>query len=204
MCGRYFFQLEEGFAFYKLKKKMDQLAFFEYATEEVFPSNQALVLISNQHNDYTLDVMKWGIIGYKGTLLINARSEGIEAKKTFQPMLDKRCLIPCNGFYEWIKKGKQKQKVYIQKKGEPLIYMAAIYNQKKEFVIVTGESQNEMKNVHGRTPIMIHEDQIASYLADDLSFEVDNEHLTFSMEKQKKKSEQEQLALFDAHEDEQA
>lgn len=202
MCGRYFFQLEEGLEFYKLKKKLDQLALFEYAREEVFPSNQALVLVSDQQDDYTLDVMKWGITGYKGNLLINARSEGIEEKKTFQPMLDKRCLIPCNGFYEWIKKGKQKQKVYIQKQGEPLVYMAAIYNENKEFVIVTGESQHEMSKIHGRTPIMISEHQINSYLSDQISFKVENDNLAFHKAELKQKSEQ--LDLFSIDQDEEA
>lgn len=199
MCGRYFFELAEGMAFYKLKKKIDQLALFEYAREEVFPSNQALVLVSDEHDDYTLDVMKWGITGYKGNLLINARSEGIEDKRTFQPMLDKRCLIPCNGFYEWMKTGKQKQKIYIRKKDEPLVYMAGIYNKDKEFVIVTGESQQEMKEVHGRTPIMISEEQISSYFADDISFEVDNASLTFTKAEPKHKTKQ--LGLFSFEEE---
>lgn len=200
MCGRYFFELRELPAFARLKQKIEQQALFEYAREEVFPSNSALVLVDGQE-DYELDVMKWGIEGPYGRL-INARSEGIEKKKTFRPMLSKKCLIPCNGFYEWVKVGKQKQKILIQREDAPLFYLAGIYNEQKEFVIVTGESVKEMKDIHDRTPILMLEDQIPLYLQDELEFQVDNEHLIFTAVDNRKPLviEKRQLSLFDEEE----
>lgn len=178
MCGRYFFQLKDHKAFQKLRKKLEQMALFEYAKEEVFPSQQALVLVAGGQ-DYQLNVMKWGIQGFKSNLLINARSEGIHEKKTFRPMLSKRCLIPCNGFFEWVSVGSKKEKIFIHKQDEPLVYLAGIYNEQKEFVIVTGESVLEMKSIHNRTPIMVKEEQIPQYLQGKLTFEVDNNDLLF-------------------------
>lgn len=200
MCGRYFFELRELPAFARLKQKIEQQALFEYAREEVFPSNSALVLVDGQE-DYELDVMKWGIEGPYGRL-INARSEGIEKKKTFRPMLSKKCLIPCNGFYEWVKVGKQKQKILIQREDAPLFYLAGIYNEQKEFVIVTGESVKEMKDIHDRTPILMLEDQIPLYLQDELEFQVDNEHLIFTAVDSRKPPvvKKRQLSLFDEEE----
>lgn len=199
MCGRYFFALQDTPAFAKLKRKIEQQALFEYAQEEVFPSNDALVLISGQ-GDYQLDVMKWGIKGAYGQL-INARSEGIEKKKTFAPLLQQRCLIPCNGFFEWVKTGKRKQKVYIRRQDTPLFYLAGIYNQQHEFVIVTGEAEDEMKKVHDRTPIILQEAQIPLYLQEELAFTVDNDQLQFTaIEPAKPKEETsniDQLSLFD-------
>ena len=166
----------------------------------MFPSNSALVLVDGQE-DYELDVMKWGIEGPYGRL-INARSEGIEKKKTFRPMLSKKCMIPCNGFYEWVKVGKQKQKILIQREDAPLFYLAGIYNEQKEFVIVTGESVKEMKDIHDRTPILMLEDQIPLYLQDELEFQVDNEHLLFTAVDNRKSPviEKRQLSLFDEEE----
>lgn len=197
MCGRYFFELKELPAFARLKQKIEQQALFEYAREEVFPGNQALVLVNGQ-KDYALDVMKWGIEGPYGKL-INARSEGIEKKKTFRPMLSQKCLIPCNGFYEWVKVGKQKQKIFIQREDAPLFYLAGIYNEQKEFVIVTGESGGLMKEVHERTPILMLEDQIPLYLQDELEFYVDNECMTFTAVDTPLKGikKERQLSLFD-------
>ena len=56
--------------------------------------------------------------------------------------------------------------------------VAGIYNEHKEFVIVTGESVRQMKDIHDRTPILMLEDQIPLYLQDELEFQVDNERLT--------------------------
>lgn len=200
MCGRYFFHLEECTAFMKLKKKIEEQALFEYAKEEVFPSNAALVLIPDDKDTYKLDVMHWGITGMKGTLIINARSEHITEKRTFQPMVENRCLVPCNGFYEWEKQGMKKNKVAICKRQTPLFYLAGIYNNKKEFVIVTGTSKGEMHTLHTRTPIIISEHQIALYFAKKHGFTVDNEDLMFV--RQDPKAMQVQLDLFANQEDE--
>lgn len=200
MCGRYFFHLEEHSAFIKLKKKLEQMNLFEYASDEVFPSNKALVLIDDKHHDYTLAIMKWGIEGCKGNLLINARSERIDEKKTFKTMLNQRCLIPCNGFFEWTKKAKQKQKIYVRMQDEPLFYLAGIYNRDKEFVIITGESQNNMRDIHARTPIILHEGEVIPYLSGNSPFEVDNEHLVLIKAEQNRKKHMEQLDLFNLDE----
>lgn len=178
MCGRYFFQLQDHPSFSILKKLIEQQSLFEYAKEEVFPSQNAIVILANG-DDYALDVMKWGIKGFQGKVLINARSETIFEKKTFQKMAAQRCLIPCNGFFEWQKRGSYKQKIFIHKKNDPLLYLAAIYNQEHEFVIVTGESENEMKAIHNRTPLLIKEDDITPYLQLQLEFTVDNVNLLF-------------------------
>ena len=194
MCGRYFFEIDQLPEFHILKKKIDQLALFEYAQEEVFPGNHALVLLPDE-DDFTLDVMKWGIKGFHGNTLINARSETISEKKTFSSMRSRRCLVPANGFFEWVKRGKKKQKVYIRKGQDPVMYLAGIYNEQKEFVIVTGESQQEMKEIHDRTPIILREDQIPLYLMEQLDYPVDNDNLTFTTEEVKQQHEQ--LGLFD-------
>ena len=80
MCGRYYFAFEDSVPFQRLQSKVEQKALFEYAREEVFPSQKALVLTRGE-NDYDVDVMKWGMEGYQGKRLINARKEGIEQKK---------------------------------------------------------------------------------------------------------------------------
>ena len=92
-------------------------------------------------------------------------------------------MIPCNGFYEWVKTGNGKQKIYIRKQDMPLFYLAGIYNEKKEFVIVTGEASDAMAQIHNRTPIILCEEQIISYLQEELAFQVDNEDLLFIKEK---------------------
>lgn len=177
MCGRYYFSLEDIADSALLKKKISQMSISNFAQREIFPSQQALVLIEGE-DVFQVKVMKWGIKNYQGSLLINARNEGIDQKRTFSPMLSHRCLIPCNGFYEW----KNKKKVFIYEKEEPLFYLAGIYNEQDEFVIITGEAQKDMKHVHHRTPLIYHEKDIQRYLSLDCEFAVDNDNLGFRLE----------------------
>ncbi len=63
--------------------------------------------------ELVMDVMRWGLIpSYAKTdsmsgqpLLINARSETVNQKSAFKRLVERnRCIIPCDGFYEWEKK----------------------------------------------------------------------------------------------------
>src|SRR5690242_2552632 len=63
-----------------------------------------------------LSLVRWGLIpswakdmsGSAG--MINARSETAATKPAFRdPMKFRRCLVPADGFYEWLRKEKTKQ-----------------------------------------------------------------------------------------------
>lgn len=165
MCGRYFFQMENDHAaFQHLWDHWNHNAFDTFQQGEVFPTQQALVLLPNDHHDYSLAVMKWGFHGYQNRLIINARSEGIQEKYTFRPFVNNRCVIVANGFYEWQRNGKTKTKYYIQFAQAPLVYMAGIYNNDQNFVIITKEADHEMAKIHHRMPILMSESQMLSYL----------------------------------------
>lgn len=179
MCGRYYFHLKgNDDEIEEIRKRVQQFRLFDFVEGEVFPTQNALVLVQGKHAIEPA-IKPWGIHGYQDKLIINARMEGIEQKRTFEPHLKNRCVVLCNGFYEWVKQGTKKDKIYITKKERPLLYMAGIYNQKQEFVIVTGASSNTMKQIHERTPILLSRDQIDAYLRNELPFTVDNNDLIF-------------------------
>ena len=63
-----------------------------------------------------LSLMRWGLIpswakdSSAATRMINARSETACTKPAFRDALSsRRCLIPADGFYEWVRTGKSKQ-----------------------------------------------------------------------------------------------
>lgn len=178
MCGRYFFQLDENVS-PLLQEQLTQLALFDFQQGEIFPSQKILVLRQDHFAQPCPDVMKWGMIGYQGKRIINARMEGMDQKAIFRPWLSHRCAIFANGFYEWTNYRKAKEKIYICKEQENLIYLAGIYNDKGECVIVTGEAQGEMTRIHHRTPIIMNECTMRNYLAQQIDFIVDNEHLAY-------------------------
>ena len=165
MCGRYFFQMEQDqAAFQHLWDHWNTNELDTFQEGEVFPTQQALVLLPSIPHDYSLTVMKWGIHGYQNRLIINARSVGIQEKYTFRPYIHNRCVIVANGFYEWQRNGHAKTKYYIQFDQEPLMYMAGIYNSEQAFVIITKEAQNEMARIHHRMPILMNKSQMLAYL----------------------------------------
>lgn len=197
MCGRYYFDLESSYEeFIKLQISWDLFADLEFATHEVFPSQNALLLIAK--DDRLIPrVMKWGITSAKRTCLINARGETITSRPTFKRMLDQRCVVLANGFYEWKENGKHKDKIYIQNEDHSLMYLAGIYNEQNEFVIVTAESKNDMAKVHDRTPIIYHRDEMKQYLRKGLPYDEDNHNLIFeNLSLHKKSNIQESFDLF--------
>ena len=68
---------------------------------------------------------------------------------------------------------------FITKKEKTLQYLAGFYNQRDEFVIITGASQNMMKNIHERTPIMLSYKAAEAYLQGGYPLLVDNDDLIF-------------------------
>jgi len=95
----------------------------------VAPSQQILTIGSNGGKRIGI-TMKWGLvpswskdskIGYK---MINARAEGIDQKPSFKtPFKRKRCLIVCDGFYEWKKEGENKQPFrFVMEDGRPFAF----------------------------------------------------------------------------------
>ncbi len=112
MCGRFSLATD----IYRIQEQFN----FEFNDEvtinprfNVAPSQQILTIGSNGGKRIGI-TMKWGLvpswskdsrIGYK---MINARAEGIDQKPSFKtPFKRKRCLIVCDGFYEWKKKEKK-------------------------------------------------------------------------------------------------
>lgn len=172
MCGRFYFNLENRQEFENLKLKLQESKIINYSKHEIFPSQSSLVLVKGEKG-YEVKVMKWGFHTDRGYFLINARSESIEKKTSFSPYLKHRCLIPCNGFYEW----KHKQKHFIEEEQTSLFYLAGIYNDVNEFVIVTGQSEYDMACIHERTPIIINKKEIIPYLNNKYGFHVYNDNI---------------------------
>ncbi|MEG1253174.1 MAG: SOS response-associated peptidase family protein [Erysipelotrichaceae bacterium] len=179
MCGRYYFDFEE--AYHKLSK-MDidcSKLSFDISKEEIFPTQNVLVLLKEKDKIIPA-IKKWGILGYQGNLLINARNETIKEKPTFSKLLDQRCIIIASGFYEWKKQGTKKAKIYIKKENAPILYMAGIYNEKNEFVIITVQSKGDMARVHERSPLLLDERAMKHYLFHE-SYAIDESKLLFTL-----------------------
>lgn len=172
MCGR--FPLDASIDViierYKAKNTVEFLP-----KEEIFPTNVAPVVINNGNNE--IRMMKWGFVfDFTKNPLINARAESVDIKHSFKySFLNKRCIIPVTGFYEWenVDGKKIKRKIFIQ---EDIFSLAGLYNTFRDkdgnpyeaFTIITTEANEDMKKIHQRMPVILPKDVEGLWL--DTSF----------------------------------
>ena len=88
----------------------------------------------DRDGDRQLSMLRWGLIpvwskkpniGYS---LINARSETVASKPAFRAAYRaRRCLIPADGFYEWVRRGSVKQPYLIGRKDGGMMAFAGLW-----------------------------------------------------------------------------
>jgi putative SOS response-associated peptidase YedK len=126
-----------------------------------------------------ITTFKWGLVpswskdpktGYK---MINARSESITQKPSFSvPFQRRRCVVPSNGFYEWMKDGANKIPHFVHRTDDHIMSFAAIYDRWKypdgkdlfTYSIITTSANDTIKHVHDRMPVVLGKDQIKDWL----------------------------------------
>ncbi len=158
--------------------------FHLHSNRDLRPTDETL-LITNQNEKIATTRSSWGIKpAWSKQLLINAKSETISDKATFKKAFEQhRALVVCSGWYEWKDEGgAKKQKYLIQHSLKQPMLMAAVCfpappsNQKanhkvnqegSQFVTITTAPNEKLKHVHHRMPLLIHSDEIDSWLLGD-------------------------------------
>lgn len=167
MCGRYRF-LDEDDVFMNIVNELGQ----KYPDSpikmgDIFPTNSAPILLA-ENDRLVPELSVWGFPKYTGSgVIINARSETAPEKKTFrESLLNRRCLIPSSGFYEW---DAQKNKHLFNLPGEQTLYIGGIYKETdgvRRYVILTTEANDSMKEIHSRMPIIVPKANLPQWVFD--------------------------------------
>ncbi|KAF9891982.1 hypothetical protein FE257_002946 [Aspergillus nanangensis] len=117
---------------------------------------------------YKLQSMRWGLIPFwtkrqpdYGSLMrtINCRDDSlIEDRGMWTSMKRrKRCVVVCQGFYEWLKKGpggKEKIPHFIKRKDGDLMYLAGLWDC-VSYEVITTSSNPYLKFIHDRMPVIL-------------------------------------------------
>ena len=121
------------------------------------------------HNEQ-LHSWSWGLIpswskdDKRRAGLINARIETVDEKPSYRSLLGRRqCIIPCNGWFEWARKGKEKIPWYFTGKGPQMLYMAGLWDlwhndqgePVKSFTVLTREAYKGISDIHHRMPVLL-------------------------------------------------
>lgn len=170
MCGRYSLFFDDEYD-YDIAKMMDILKQHYPQTEikqgEIYPTNTAPVWVK-QNSEIAPVPYSWGFPNFRSKgVIINARAETAEEKKLFKDsLLNRRCVIPSTGFYEW---DKSKQKYLFNLPESRILYMAGFYNFFKDeprFIILTTSANSSVSSIHHRMPVVLEKQQIEDWITD--------------------------------------
>jgi len=114
--------------------------------------------------------MTWGFVPpvgkdpAVGRPMINARAETLLSRPSFRDAaMNRRCLVPATGFYEWRHEGRRKVPFYIRLKTAPVFAFAGIYDPGivssgpgcATFAIVTTTPNDLVAPLHDRMPAIL-------------------------------------------------
>lgn len=175
MCGRSSLtktekELEERFRanFYSEDlERYNPLPNFNVAPTQLHP-------VITQQEPSVIHLYRWGLIPFWakdikiGSKMINARIEGIAEKPAFRQAFEKRrCLVPFDGYYEWMKTPEGKIPYRIKVTNTDIFSMAGLYEVWKgqdgkvikSFTIITQEADPLIAHLHDRMPLILLPEQ---------------------------------------------
>jgi putative SOS response-associated peptidase YedK len=185
MCGRYTLTNPDPL---RLRARFDILESVEAKEEPRFniaPTDPVLAVRRTQEGARDLGRLRWGLVPGRwaekkgGRPLINARAETLETQPAFRGSFEqRRCLIPADGFYEWLTDERGKRPLWFSRPDRDLFAFAGIWaelpTEGSEDVlhscaIVTCSPNELMRPVHDRMPVVLTPEAEAAWIDPDRS-----------------------------------
>ncbi len=130
---------------------------------------QAILVIRDGLAGRAAGRLRWGLVPswskgpVGGPPLINARSETVETKPAFRTALaQRRCLVPADGFFEWLGDGRLKRPMYFTRTDGGLFAFAGLWERWEgpegpldSVAILTTEANDLVRDVHDRMPVIL-------------------------------------------------
>ncbi len=124
---------------------------------------------------------RWGLIPpwakdlAIGNKMINARGETVDSKPSFrQAFASRRCLIPADGYYEWMKTDDGKQPYLIERPDHGTLAMAGLWEINTQLAsddqpvvsctIITTNANRTTAPIHDRMPVFLSQDDHEAWL----------------------------------------
>lgn len=184
MCGRY-----------TLRASADTLAEQFGLTSEgetisrrfnVAPMSEVAAVVE-EDGSRTLEHLRWGLVPSwaddpgVGARMINARSETAHEKPSFRKAFrERRCLLPADGFYEWLRTEDGKQPYHFRMKdGRPFAFAGLWETWKggglRTCAILTTSANSVVGEIHDRMPVILSPEDYDLWLDEEMR---DVEYLT--------------------------
>jgi putative SOS response-associated peptidase YedK len=143
-------------------------------------SRVVLERLVDDEPDRQLRTLRWGLVPSWakdlriGSKLINARSETITDKPAFKrAAMKRRCIIPADGYFEWMETDGPKQPMYLH--GDGVLAFAGLYELRPDaeedpqrwlwtYTILTCTTQDALGHIHDRSPVIVPPDLQSAWL----------------------------------------
>lgn len=169
MCGRYSLAPEESAEIEHIVREVQRkFGVDSIRIGEIRPTNPAPVLVAEGPSGIAPRPLCWGFPRFDGKgVVINARGETALEKNMFRKsLLERRCVIPTTGFYEW---DAAKQKYLFRLPDSSVLYLAGFWNTFKgedRSIILTTAPNDTIVNVHDRMPVLLPPEELEPWLRD--------------------------------------
>ncbi|MBX3049248.1 MAG: SOS response-associated peptidase [Anaerolineales bacterium] len=147
----------------------------------IAPTQPIAVVLNDGQNK--VDFLSWGMIPSftkvkMTSYLLNARAEGIERKPSFRsPFKRRRCLVLADGYYEWVKLPRKKEKIpyWVHMKDKRPFAFAGLWDswtsmdgsEVNTCCFITCEPNDLVAQIHHRMGVILDEDDHAIWLQPD-------------------------------------
>ena len=169
MCGRKTLTRD-------MQSIIEELAIDEWEEFEFNPSyniapTQITPILIGEENSRIVRAMKWGLVPRWakdesiGGKMINARSETLLVKPSFQNLVDQqRCVVIADGYFEWKRGPEKNQPYYIFHPDQKLLPMAGLWTtwesstrgQIHTYTVITTTPQPGIAHIHNRMPVILN------------------------------------------------
>ncbi|WP_226003938.1 SOS response-associated peptidase [Natrinema salinisoli] len=193
MCGRYTLVVEQDDLESRFDARFRDAAF---APRYNVAPGQELPVITNEEPE-TFRHLEWGLVPSwaddDSGGLVNARAESVDEKPSFREAYERRrCLVPADGFYEWVETVDGKQPYRVCFEDESVFAMAGLWERweptttqtgldafgggvdgnsesgpLETFTIVTTEPNDLVSDLHHRMAVILDPDSERRWLSGD-------------------------------------
>lgn len=138
----------------------------------IAPTEQAPIIVAHTGGERRTVLARFGWQGgfLASGQVINARAETVRQRVLFrQAFVERRCIVPAYGFFEWDKAARPRQPCYFTSRSSPLVGLAGLYspgaNKRGDaFVILTTWANALVRRCHARMPVMLDPPDAVAYL----------------------------------------
>ena len=171
MCGRYTLTNPDPM---RLRARFDILESVEGNDPpryNIAPTDPVFAVRRREDGSRDLGRLRWGLVPGRwaerkgGRPLINARAESLSEQPAFRDAFrERRCLIPADGFYEWLTDDRGKRPVWLSRRDADLFAFAGLWAQLPSregddvlhsCTIVTCAPNALVRPIHNRMPVIL-------------------------------------------------